>query len=173
MTKEAEKKAKAKGKKKDTANSPKPRHRVNLLAMLEYLKENNWRIEEHWYKARKIPTGEAYPGENGEMVDVVAKATGTFFNDVSEILRNPDTKREWENFTKKFNLNQRARKTLADLKNSQDITRQVCKQGKTGYFIRVPYLDIWLGSNDQAQLLKTDLSITYTDNEIVITRAIT
>lgn len=152
-------------KKRAKKEASEKKSRVSTLQLLEYLRGLNFKVDEYWIKNKVIP----YASE-GDTEATSIKATNAFFQRVMDQLLTTKSRSDWQGFWNSYNLNKRAKTTRSKLLNpSEAYTKKIVKQGQDGYFVRVPFMDVWLGDEYKNKLTDTKVKISYSADSITIT----
>lgn len=144
--------------------------RVSILMMFEYLRSLNFTLDQSFYDAKLIPTGQERRNEEGKLEPWNVRATKALLDKVeSQLPYGSESHDRWKQFRANYKATRRSlsRQELLE----EVIQRKVSQQAATGYYIRVPYMDVFLGMSDKESLLNMHMDIKYHNDKIVITKS--
>lgn len=162
----------AKRQKAEVESEEQEATRVSTLTMFEFLRSLNFQLDKSFYEGKWIPTGLKHKDENGNLVPWNVRATKNLLDRIQKQLPvGSEAYEAWLTFRANYKLSRRSISKEDLMKET--IQRKVSLQAATGYYVRVPYMDAWLGINgkiDRDQLLNTHMNIQYLVDRIVITK---
>lgn len=163
----------AKRQKADSDEQEQEATRVSTLTMFEYLRSLNFQLDKSFYEGKWIPTGlNKKNEETGKLEAWNVRATKNLLDRIQKQLPvGSEAYEAWLTFRANYKLSRRSISKEDLMKET--IQRKVSLQAATGYYVRVPYMEAWLGLNgkiDRDQLLNTHMNIQYLADRIVITK---